>query len=84
MMSGLVTLITPEVVLKHILSLDHYPTVAEVLTGFGLKNMKETSKALNRLEERNKIYIDGRGEILVTAITNQKLQKLADESVRIR
>lgn len=83
-MSGSVVLITPQAVLEYILSLDHYPTSAEILNDFGLKNMKETSKALRILKKKNKIYIDGEGEILVVAITNPKLQKLVDESVRIR
>lgn len=70
-------------VLKYILSLDHYPTWTEILVHFKLENAQETDKALCQLRDEGSIMQLEDDSIIVTAITNPKLQKLIDESVSI-
>ena len=70
-------------VLKFLLDLDHDVTWTEVLVHYGLHRAKEVGRTLQRMKESGKIIIDSEGEIVITAITNAKLQRLVDEAVRI-
>ncbi len=62
--------------IKWLEDLDHYPTVKEMQNKWGEGVIKDLLKA-------GDIILDDYTVILV-AITNPKLQKLVDESVRIK
>ena len=70
-------------VLRYLLDLDHYPTWTEAVLHWGGHRVKEVDRALSRMKQSGKIILD-EDMILVTAITNAKLQRLVDESILIR
>ena len=74
-----------EKVFEFILDLDHYATWDEVIVRFGLINATETERALGiLLDDCNIIRDDSDDTLIVTRVTNPKLQKLIDESVRLK
>lgn len=75
-------MINEELVLNWILEQEDYPLWTHVILAFGNDNIEKVDKILSQMRDKGDIFLDD-GEILVSKITNPKLDNLVGESRRI-
>ncbi len=70
-------------VLQHIIDLPHYPTRDEICNHFEDLENPSIEDILQDLLDVGNIIMDG-DEVIVTAVTSEKLRKLIETSISIR
>ena len=75
-------MINEETVLEWILEQKNYPLWTPTILAFGNDNIQEVDKILCQMRDKGHIILDD-GYIIVTKITNPKLEKLVREGRRI-
>lgn len=76
--------LTRDDLLKWIGDQEHYVKVREIYAKFGLGEDLHNLRLISRMLENGDIVITPTHEVLITAITSEKLQELVDKSVPIK
>ena len=70
--------------LEFILELEYYPKYKDLIDHYGLRRHQEISIELKGLKEKGDVVVVPDGDILVTAVANEKLRKLTESGVIYR